>query len=195
MKKVLSPDMVAHAWANQTQTEARNAGNTLYFYGDKIYSYGSHFCIAKHVTNDQGERATLFTTRGYSVSTSKHISIVRNASNHLNVIYCNDPAESKTFNIEKFERDIKEALHGLYKARKPEKYISNAQSIFDTCIKYCEFFDIEAPDHLYDLLNSAMSGKYKDYLIAERERIEKEKAERDAKALKESKNYYVSLEE
>ena len=51
MKKIHDLDMVAHLFANQSQTEARNGGNTFYFYKDTIYSFGSHFPIAKHTKN------------------------------------------------------------------------------------------------------------------------------------------------
>ena len=47
------------------------SGNNFYFDGDTIYSYGSHFPIARHVETKRG-RAVLFTTRDYSVTTSGH---------------------------------------------------------------------------------------------------------------------------
>jgi hypothetical protein len=178
MKKVLSPDMVAHAWANQTQEEARTASNgSLYFDKESIFSYGRHFTIAKHVSNKKGANAVLFTTRGYSNTTAKHISIVRHASNHLNKIYCNDPADSPRLNIESFEIEIKSALSGLAKAKKPEKYIQPAEYALQKAEIYCKFFDEKVPKHFYKLIESAKTGKYKDYLAKEAERIAKEKAE------------------
>ena len=49
-QKKVFPDLsvIAHYWANQTQDEARNSSNNFYFDGTKIYSYGSHFEIARH---------------------------------------------------------------------------------------------------------------------------------------------------
>lgn len=65
-------DMVAHLWAHQAQDSARIGGRgNFYFEGDTIYSYGSHFPIARHVETKRG-RAVLFTTRDYSVTTSGH---------------------------------------------------------------------------------------------------------------------------
>jgi len=78
-KHVYSTDEIPHLWAHQTQSEARNQTKNLYFEGATIYSYGSHFPIARHVTNKRGEKAVLFTTREYSVTTSGHISSVRGA--------------------------------------------------------------------------------------------------------------------
>ncbi len=171
MKLVLSPDQVAHKWANQLQDEARNSGNTLFFDHSSIYSYGRHFCIAKHVTNESGERAILFTTRGYSVTTRKHIGIVRNASSHLKKIYCFDPADSIAHNIEAFESQIKNELAGLVKAKKPEKYINVALSTLAEAKEYAAFFEIELPARIIDLVESAQTGKYKEYLIKEAEVI------------------------
>jgi len=78
-KHVFDTGEVPHLWAHRTQEEARNRQGNLYFTGDTIYSYGSHFPIARHVTNDAGERAVLFTTATYSVTTSSHCSAVRSA--------------------------------------------------------------------------------------------------------------------
>lgn len=78
-KHVFDTGEIPHLWAHRTQDEARNRQGNLYFNGDTIYSYGSHFPIARHVTNGAGERAVLFTTATYSVTTSGHCSAVRSA--------------------------------------------------------------------------------------------------------------------
>jgi len=78
-KHVFDTGEIPHLWAHRTQDEARNRQGNLYFIGDTIYSYGSHFPIARHVTNDGGERAVLLTTGTYGVTTSSHCSAVRSA--------------------------------------------------------------------------------------------------------------------
>src|ERR1035437_2083348 len=78
-KHVFDTSEIPHLWAHRTQDDARNRQGNLYFTGDIIYSYGSHFPIARHVTNDAGERAVLFTTATYSVTPSSHCSAVRAA--------------------------------------------------------------------------------------------------------------------
>src|SRR5512146_2854588 len=74
---------VAHVWAQQSQASGR--GHNFYFDGPTIYSYGSHFPIARFVTNERDERAVLFTTRRYSKSTSRHVSYAAQALYGLNV--------------------------------------------------------------------------------------------------------------
>lgn len=79
VKQVYSTDEIAHLWAHKTQSSARNAQGNFYFEGDTIYSYGSHFPIARHVTNKRGQAAILFTTGSYSNTTSQHVYGVRQA--------------------------------------------------------------------------------------------------------------------
>lgn len=78
-KHVFDTGQIPHLWAHRTQNDARNKQGNLYFNGDTIYSYGSHFPIARHVVNQAGDRAVLFTTATYSVTTSGHCSAVRSA--------------------------------------------------------------------------------------------------------------------
>lgn len=74
---------VAHLWANQSRPEAK--GSSYFFRGSTVFSYGSHFPIARHFKG-----AVLFTTRSYSVTTSKHISITHGACHHLPVFHVDD---------------------------------------------------------------------------------------------------------
>ena len=79
MRHVYLNHEIPHLWAHQSQDEARNSTGSFYFEGPTIYSYGSHFPIARHVTNERGERAVLFTTAHHSVTTSGHCSAVAGA--------------------------------------------------------------------------------------------------------------------
>lgn len=73
---------VAHLWANQSRKEAK--GSHFYFEGDTIYSYGPHFPIARLFTHPaSGKTCVLFTSEGYSVTTTRHKSIVLSACSHL----------------------------------------------------------------------------------------------------------------
>src|SRR5579872_324467 len=94
-KHVFPTDEIAHLWAHsKTQDDARNPGGNFYFSGDTIYSYGSHFPIARHVTNEQGQAAILFTNQTYSNTTAKHIGQVRRAIPHgVPVFEVHNPAQ------------------------------------------------------------------------------------------------------
>lgn len=81
---------VVHVWAHQLQDSARNKRGNLLFHGDTIYSYGSHFPIARHVTH-KGKKCVLFTTRDYSSTTTGHKQEVKRAiPSDVAVFYVHD---------------------------------------------------------------------------------------------------------
>ena len=83
-----SHSKVCHAWAHQT---GRNrTGFNVYYDGATIYSYGSHFPIARLVTV-KGQTVVLFTTKSRSCSTTRHKSYVCQATTHLEHILTADP--------------------------------------------------------------------------------------------------------
>lgn len=104
-KQVFSTNEVPHLWANQSQNSARNAQGNVFFEGRTIFSYGKHFPIATIQGND-----VLFTLRSYSNTTAKHISHVRGAISHKNIIWCNavpvpyygdrNPVNKQSFTLE-----------------------------------------------------------------------------------------------
>ena len=78
MKTVFNSNSeLAHVWANQLQSEGR-AGN-MFFHGPVIYSYGTHYEIARFVTAPNGQKVCFVNSNGYSNSTAKHTSHVWNA--------------------------------------------------------------------------------------------------------------------
>ena len=187
MRKVVSESEVAHFWANQTQSEARNQRNTFYYNDDTIYSYGRHFPIAKHVTNNKGIAAVLFTCRSYSSTTSGHIYTVRNASSHLNKIIAPYPNENEGYNFNYWLNAIKDIAPKLIKAHKPVIYLSRIESLYNEAKKYAEFFGYQIPELLDDAGNITNADQYRDVLIKERETVLAEQAKKDAKAEKEFK--------
>lgn len=71
LKTVFTSSMVAHVWAQQTQEHGRNQQGNIYFYGDSIYSYGSHYLMGKiHEVN--GKRIALINECNYSPTTVTH---------------------------------------------------------------------------------------------------------------------------
>lgn len=78
-KEVFGTGEVPHIWAHHVQESGRNPQGNLYFDDTTIYSYGSHFPIAKHIANKHGKRAVLFTTGSYGPTTRGHMNCVRGA--------------------------------------------------------------------------------------------------------------------
>lgn len=148
MKTVVTSNMVAHLWAAQTQPHARNSSNTFWFRDSVIYSYGSHFPIARHVNGH-----VLMTTRDYSVTTSRHKSTVVNAAYHLPMIYCANPtAESEIDHRKNLAAMRTACLACLEKASRARLYsqmhLDNAKDYVKTHAAYRALFGLDLDEVL-----------------------------------------------
>ena len=122
MKTVFSSmDKVAHAWVYGDEDYSCRGGN-IFGEGDKIYSYGHHFTIAKKMLV-KGKPVVLMNNSYYSSSTSKHQSLVRQAIPYnWETIYVNDPSASSQSNIEVLLQEIKESLSKIPRARTKKEF-------------------------------------------------------------------------
>jgi hypothetical protein len=105
MRNILSSnDEAIHFWANKVQPSGKCG--SVFFEDEKLYSYGKHFCVARHLPNG----AVAFSTEKTSNTTNKHRSKAMYAARHLNKVYCADPDNSADANMRLARRDIAEAL-------------------------------------------------------------------------------------
>jgi hypothetical protein len=186
-KHVFDTGEIPHLWAHRTQDEARNRQGNLYFTGDTIYSYGSHFPVARHVTNEAGERAVLITTSTYSVTTSSHCSAVRSAiPSGIRVFHvpnvchgryggseltADDHASNLTDYAERIEKNV------VTSARARSSYAKawnnqHAVHLRDQAFAYCAFFGLPVPNI------PEVPGLDSDALTAIRKREAKRAAEK-----------------
>jgi len=171
---------VAHDWANRTDNNASASSANLFFAGGAIYSYGDHFMIAKHVWNEQGEHAVLFTERTYSRTTSKHVAIVNSASSHVTKLFVPDPASTKEELFDSWHAAIITVAHHLGLARKPEKYVLQIQQIFSEAKRYADFFGYALPEQLIEAGNIQNLAGFASHLQKERA-LQNAKQERERK--------------
>jgi len=183
MKKVVNPQTVAHLWANQLQTEARTANSNFYFNGDVIYSYGSHFPIAKHETNQKGTKVILFTTRSYSNTTAKQKNIVESASRHIEKIYVDSVNFSPRDNFEKIEEEVKPLIDKILTARKPLDIINKVEREKANAQKYADFTGTKIPKTLQKLFSFVDSKKVKEHIEKRAERNAQIEENREVKEL------------
>ena len=194
-RNVYPSDKIAHLWAHQTQSSARNACHNFYFEGDTIYSYGSHFPIARHVCHN-GKRAIFLTTRGYSNTTSKHIHNVRYSI----------PPNVKTFHVVNVNGDASEALKAfradVVSAResldgaksKPQRAnrFRLLQSAISRANEFAKFFGFRVryklPANSEEL--DKLATEYSNTLDARREENDKKRAAKWAARSAESKALY-----
>lgn len=183
MRNIFTNSELAHAYANQTQQRGRNSSGSFYFEGKTIYSYGSHFPIANIVTNDKGEEVMLFTYRNYSNTTAKQISIVRSATRQYNKIYCHTPKGNHSTNFDNWVKLAEQQAEKLKKAKKPELYLNELNRLNSEVSEYTQFFSLEIPIKLKEVLSIKDKNEYLQY---ESKAIEFAKIE-EAKRLKEQK--------
>ena len=175
---------IAHEWANDRDGKGIGAGANILYGNGCIYSYGSHFMIARHVTNDKGKRAVLFTERTYSNTTAKHIKAVENASSHLPKIYVGDPALSKEELFSDWNVQMVNIAHHLENAPKPGKYVLQIQEVFNDAKKYADFFGYVLPTSLVDMGTVSGLEEFQAHLQAERKLRKVEEAKEAKKQAK-----------
>ena len=191
VKHVHKPDMVAHLSAHQSQESARTANGNLYFRGDTIYSYGSHFPIAKHKAG-----VVLFTTKGYSVTTAGHISCVASACRHLTVFHVANVHGAPKEHLRDYADHCKALIVAWGKARSRKSFIfRELQDLVEEANHYAEHFKLKTrfacPDNMQaesdhiaeqNRIRDENQRRRAEKAWSERQaRIEKERAERQAK--------------
>ena len=194
-KHVFDTGEIPHLWAHRTQEDARNRQGNLYFTGDTIYSYGSHFPIARHVTNDAGQRAVLFTTATYSVTTSSHCSAVRSAiPSGIPVFHVPNVCHGRYSGSELTADDHAGNLADY--AERIEKYVitsararssyakewnnDHAVRLRDEAFAYCAFFGLPVPNisEVRELDSEALTAIRKREAKRTAEKAEQTKRER-----------------
>jgi hypothetical protein len=171
---------VAHAWAHQTGKN--RTGFNMYYEGDTIYSYGQHFPIARHVRTEQGERAVLFTTDTYGVSTAKHKTITWRACHHLKVF--NVPfvrARSLVEHQANYQALIASAHESMGKAKRARKYtdlhLNDAEQSITEANDYNHAFGLGHP--IVEMVN--LDAAIADMRARAAEVAKREQAEREAR--------------
>ena len=110
MKKVLrNTDEVIHVYAQRTQKEGRNQSCSVFFNGDRIYSYGYHYLLGEFIDDN-----TIFINdRGYSRTTQKHIGKLSYATNQYRQFFATE------CNVDLVYNDVNQLLKKIESAKKP----------------------------------------------------------------------------
>jgi hypothetical protein len=156
--KKMNNKQVAHLWANKSRESA--SGSHFYFDGDTIYSYGSHFPIARHYKG-----VVLFTSNGHSVTTTRHKSITSSACSHLTVFEVSDVmATPSGKDVREYGEQIKAEAMKLAKARKPD--VSFLERAVNEANAFCDRFGFKTrfamPDNMAELREKAKAQAIKD---------------------------------
>lgn len=201
MKKVLNPSDVAHYFANKVQSEGRTSSSNFYFNTDykgniSIFSYGSHFCIARHVENLQGQKAVTFTNRRYSNTTATQIATVRQACNHIDKIYCYDPSSSTAENLEQWLKNVNSIIGAINSAKQQRsklKAFEQLESVKSEVNIYCEFWGLNLETENKELFIALQSNDFTDLLKFKEQQDEIQKEKRALMAIKALKEHKENL--
>lgn len=202
MKTVFSTkDEVAHLFAHQTQSEARDPKNRIFFRDNTIFSYGQHFPIATHHKKGN-KQILLFTYRTYGVTTTAHTNAVASACSHLEKLYCYDPLAAHRGihdeNLKSFDLKARTYIEKIQKATKPENYIPSLEYIKNQYQAYVTFFKIpksKTVDLIYVTAPTPNKQAAKELIEAAKEKLKKAQIKKNALLVKnfrthKTKTYY-----
>lgn len=143
---MVSHDRVAHRWAQRPAAPKDHArGHSMFFEGDTIYSYGSHFPIARWAFPPKSSPVVLFTSRSYSVTTAKHKSKVHHALGYGSVFTVpNVRANSKTEHRDNVRALLQESAEALRKSKRARahkaRHLQESAELLDTARRYARLF-------------------------------------------------------
>lgn len=140
MKYYRDTTEAVHAWAGRHSDDGRNPHSSVYFVGLTIFSYGSHFPMARHISfND-----VLLTYATYSTTTSRHQNEVWRAVSHKNTLYVHDVL--KPLSVDGVKETIESATDLLKKASKRRSKDLAAEDIHSAWQQVANLYEIAAFD-------------------------------------------------
>lgn len=191
-RKTMNNSQVAHLWASQSKPSAK--GSNFYFDGGTIYSYGPHFPIAR-IVSDRGPVHVLFTTRGYSTTTAKHINLARRAVSHLPVFNVPDPTNQGLLRererVENYLIRIREAFDIAKRARTATWKHEHAVSLVNECRAYCKQYGL--PDPFEGTEVAELAERAKESIARIQSERQAEIARREAEEIAEAKKDLVEF--
>lgn len=158
IKTVFTNDELPHKWAHKLQDYGRTGNGNFYFEGNTIYSYGSHFPIARHITNDKGKPAILFTTDSYGHTTGQHKTHVWRSIPEGTLVFDvpsvmpRDGSDNKLHkaNVSYFQEQINDAYNEAQKGKKFKAYerLIRCHKFYNDGLKYVSFFGLTSTVNL-----------------------------------------------
>lgn len=108
-------------YLEQEKTHGQSAN--VFFEYSKIYSYGYHYLLGKFLDDN----LLIINDTGYSATTSKHIHLLRDTANEMNI------TNFSTSNVDLISvyNEIKYLESKLHKARKPEIWYNRINSLYN----------------------------------------------------------------
>ena len=113
-------------YLEQWHTHGQSAN--IFFEFSCIYSYGYHYILGKFLDDD----LLIINDTGYSATTSKHIHLLRDTANELNI---NNYSVSSV-ELNSVYSELKYLETKLHKARKPKLWYNRIHSLYTNWFKF-----------------------------------------------------------
>lgn len=141
---------LCHAWASGNVPRGRS-GSSMFFENGIIYSYGYHYKASFIHTDGNENTLVLINSNGYSNSTRNHLSEIRRAVKHLDILSVPNvtPENDHDENLEYLNEQISICLENIFK-RKGYSTDESLIQLVDDFNQYCAFFDINESIELSD---------------------------------------------
>ena len=190
-----SPTDVIHLFAQRTQDHAKCTN--VFFYGDKIYSYGYHYLLGEFITNKNGGTAIMINDSGYSRTTAKHVSYLSAATRQHKQFY------TMFCDSKQVLRQLESLLKKLGNAKKPQKYISEALNLLEHFNEFLEWYgkpydsfskeNLKKIKKIEKLFNSAPGKESAEQYAKKKAAAQKASDKRDfLKSLQKFKNFEIN---
>lgn len=185
MKHVFTNAELPHVFAHKRQAEGR--ASSMFFEGDLFFSYGRHYCVARHLPDGY----VAINLMQSSPTTERHKAGIRYATNHLKRIYVfqpeGPPAQSVT------RRHVEHLLQEAAKAKPDGKrpyWLGRAKTVTDDYNTFCDLVDrpqykiepVEASDETLAQIKASIAHVRKQELARQKLR-EQQIAESKAKQI------------
>lgn len=181
---------VIHAFAQRNQSHGRSSN--VFFYGDKIYSYGYHYLLGEFID----DKTIVINNRGYSNTTSKHINWIIGGTRQYKQFF------TMSCDIHHVHRQVLSLNDKLVKAIKPEIYINEILSLWASLnefIKYTKNKNTPKDDRYKEIkrIVKAIQSQPKEYqqkLAEAKKKQELAKQRREAKQIKDTLSKFYNYE-
>ena len=179
-----------HAFAQRETPKGR--ASSVFFYGDKIYSFGYHYLLGEFID----DKTIVINDRGYSNTTSKHISYLTSGTRQYKQFF------TTRCDIALVHRQVLSLKDKLATARKPENYINEILSLFDSLNEFIQYTKNKniPKDVRYKEIKAIVkalnidSVQYQQKLAAAKKKDAAAKKRKDAKQIKETLTKFYNYE-
>lgn len=194
MRKVFSSNAdCIHKFAQRSQDEGRTPNHNVYFRGDKIYSYGSHYLLGEFINNGE---AIIINDIGYSNSTAKHINILWGATRQYKQI------SKRSTDLDTVYCTVISHKNSLANARKPELYITPILQLWESLNEFLQYTKAKKykSNKKYKEIKAIVTAlndspeEYKEKIKLASQKLAKAQKRKDARKLKDKLTEFNAYE-